>query len=322
MPDKVLVTGATGFIGRHLIERLARSRPGSKIAGTTRGLDPPYNRGLVKPHARVISVDMRRYPAVQRIISRIRPDYIFHLAAQSLPTVSWSDPWYTLETNVLGTTNLFEAIRRCRLDPAVLVACSSAEYGLVRPAELPTPETHPLRPLHPYGVSKVAQDLLAYQYFMNSGIRSIRARIFNTSGPGKTGDVLSDWTWAIVALERKGGGTLPVGNLNTRRDISDVRDQVRALDLGIDRLRYGEAYNFARSEPYKLRALLRQAIEMAQGPIRAVVSPKLLRPTDERVIWGDNRKLLRALRIHYEIPIERTISDMLEFARRRPTRTA
>ncbi len=315
MADRILVTGATGFIGAHLIEHLETSRPGSKVVGTSRSADPAHNRRAARVGASLVPLDIRRRAAVQRIVAKVRPDYIFHFAAQSLPTLSWEDPWYTLDTNVLGTTSLFEAVRTAKLDPRVFVACSSAEYGLVPAKEVPVKEDHELKPLHPYGVSKVGQDLLAYQYFANYGTKVIRGRIFNTTGPRKTGDVLSDWTQRTVELEAKGGGKLRVGNLAVKRDIADVRDQVRAFDLAVDRLKYGEAYNFARSSPYRVKALLDKLVKMAHVEIRPTVDKKLLRPTDEPVIWGDNTKMRRALRFRYKVPIEQTLEDMLEFWR-------
>lgn len=315
MADKVLVTGATGFIGAHLIELLETSRPGAKVVGTSRSADPAHNRRAAGAKAALVPLDMRRRSAVERVVHTVRPDYIFHFAAQSLPTVSWQDPWYTLETNVLGTTSLFEAVRAERLDPRIFVACSSAEYGLVPAREVPVKEQRELRPLHPYGVSKVGQDLLSYQYFANYGTKVIRGRIFNTTGPRKTGDVLSDWTERVAALEKAGGGRLRVGNLAVKRDIADVRDQVRAFDQSVDRLKYGEAYNFSRSSPYEVKDLLDMLVARAKVKVRPAVDKSLLRPTDEPVIWGDNTKMRRGLRFRYKIPIDQTIEDMLAFWR-------
>jgi len=313
--EKVLVTGATGFIGAHLIEHLGTSRPGARVTGTSRAADPAHNRRAARAKAELVALDMRKRASVERVVRKVRPDCIFHLAAQSLPTTSWEDPWYTLETNVVGTASLFEAVRSARLDPRIFVACSSAEYGLVPAGEVPVREERELKPLHPYGVSKVAQDLLAYQYFANYGTKVIRGRIFNTTGPRKTGDVLSDWTRRTVELERRGGGRLRVGNLKVMRDIADVRDQVRAFDRSVDELKYGEAYNFARSSPYRVSDLLEVLVGKARVPVRPTVDKKLLRPTDEPVIWGDSTKMRRALGFKYAIPIEKTIEDMLRFWR-------
>ncbi|HEX9708553.1 MAG TPA: GDP-mannose 4,6-dehydratase [Candidatus Thermoplasmatota archaeon] len=315
MAEKVLVTGATGFIGAHLIEHLGTSRPGARVTGTSRAADPAHNRRAARAKAELVALDMRKRASVERVVRKVRPDCIFHLAAQSLPTTSWEDPWYTLETNVVGTASLFEAVRSARLDPRIFVACSSAEYGLVPAGEVPVREERELKPLHPYGVSKVAQDLLAYQYFANYGTKVIRGRIFNTTGPRKTGDVLSDWTRRTVELERRGGGRLRVGNLKVMRDIADVRDQVRAFDRSVDELKYGEAYNFARSSPYRVSDLLEVLVGKARVPVRPTVDKKLLRPTDEPVIWGDSTKMRRALGFKYAIPIEKTIEDMLRFWR-------
>jgi len=184
---KVLITGASGFIGGFLTTLCVEA--GSSVLG----LDICQPE-VVRAGADFELCDVRDEARLSRLISSFRPDRIFHLAAQSYPTVSLTKPRETMDINAGGTINLYECLRALGIKPVVVVACSSAEYGPVANEDLPVRESHSLRPLHPYGVSKVAQDLLAAQYFANYSIPSVRIRIFNTTGPGKTGDVCSDLT--------------------------------------------------------------------------------------------------------------------------------
>ena len=176
----VLILGATGFVGSYLMERAIAA--GHAVLGTH------YNatidsRDWASYQDRLQRCDIRYREQVDVAIRRAQPDVIYLLAAQSYPALSWQVPAETLDTNVVGTANVYEAIRASGLDPVVVVACSSAQYGEVAAEDIPVRESHPMRPLHPYGVSKVATELLALQYHANAGIRSVCARIFNTTGP-------------------------------------------------------------------------------------------------------------------------------------------
>ena len=240
----ILITGAAGMVGSHLLERLHAEHPGRVLGGYFR---PTVRIEELAGRLPLAELDVRDTGAVFRLIGEQRPAQIFHLAAQSLPTVSWTDPWNTMRSNVEGTVNVFEAIKHvratldARYDPMVVVASSSAIYGAsLTPENVPIGEEVPPLPLHPYGVSKVAQDLLAFQYWRNDRIRCIRARIFNTTGPRKQNDVVSDFAARVAAIART-GGALRVGNLESRRAIMDVRDLVAALVLLAARGAPGEA---------------------------------------------------------------------------------
>ena len=182
---KSLITGAAGFMGPFLRDRCLDA--GSSVLGID--ICEPREPWIGASFERC---DVRDYDHFFKVISQFRPDRVFHLAAQSYPTVSLEKPRETVESNLCGTINLYESLRSLEMKPRVVVACSSAEYGLVASHDIPVKETHPLRPLHPYGVSKVGQDLIASQYFINYSIPTVRIRIFNTTGPGKIGDVCSD----------------------------------------------------------------------------------------------------------------------------------
>jgi nucleoside-diphosphate-sugar epimerase len=244
------------------------------------------------------------------------PDVVYHLAAQSYPTVSWEKPQMTLDTNAIGTANLFESIIKHEIDPIVIVACSSAEYGFVSEDEVPVKETHSLQPLHPYGVSKVAQDLLTYQYFKNNGIKGVRARIFNTTGPGKVKDVVSDFAKRVAECEAGKRDVMIHGNLQARRDITDVRDQVRALHA-CEKATFGDAYNLCSMKTHRIDDLLERLVKLAGGNIKTQQDRALMRPTDEPIIMGDNTKLVKKTGYKPSIPMEQTLKDTLDHWRQR-----
>jgi GDP-4-dehydro-6-deoxy-D-mannose reductase len=233
--------------------------------------------------------------------------------------VSLIEPRLTIDTNVAGTVNLYEALRAASIKPTVVVACSSAEYGPVSPDEVPVKEDHPLRPVHPYGVSKVAQDLLAAQYFANYSIPSIRIRIFNTTGPGKQGDVCSDLTRRAVEIER--GLRVPslrVGSVTKRRAIVDVRDMARALWLaGTGLCDAGDVYNVGGDRIYAVQ----EVIDIIRRRVRSTFvleqDPDLLRACDEPIIAGDITKFQNCTGWKPEIELSQTVEEMLDWWRQR-----
>lgn len=292
MTDTTLITGVCGMVGSHLGGRLVGE--GTTVVGTF--YRPTTNLGEADPRIDLREMDVRYSQHVADVIRSVRPSRIFHLAAQSYPTVSWTRPHETLDTNVQGTANIFEAVKAVRssdsgYDPVVVVACSSAQYGSsLLNSNGPTLEEAEQLPLHPYGVSKVATDLLAYQYFMSNGIRSIRARIFNTSGPRKSGDVISDFARRIAALPVE-GGELRVGALTTRRAFLHVFDLVEALIALSERGTSGAAYNISGEEVVEIGELVPMFERISDRNISPKVDSILLRPTDEPVICGDNTRI-------------------------------
>ena len=312
-----LVTGSEGFIGCFLAEHLLDL--GREVVCTYHNASELWRLEGVRDRVTLEPMDVRDADAVDGVMGRHRPSAVYHMAAKSLPAFSWEHPVLSLETNVLGTVNVMEAMGRHSPDADVLVACSSAEYGMVAEEDVPTTEDHPLLPLHPYGVSKVAQDLLAYQYHLNFGTRAFRARIYNTTGPRKEHDVLSDFVQRVVAIERGDApARLRVGNLEPRRDFTDVRDLVRALTLLVERGRPGKAYNIASGRVYRVSDLLDIILDLAKVEVEVVQDKGLMRPSDEPVIAGSNARLVEETGWLAEIPIETSIADMLEFWRSRP----
>lgn len=308
---RVLVTGAAGFMGPFLA-RLAASS-GAEVLGT--GLNGPCHEW---PEGFRFEVcDMRDDAEVMRVVSDFRPDRVFHLAAQSYPTVSLERPRETMESNVCGTVNLYESLRAAKLNAMVVVACSSAEYGPVAAKDLPVKEEHPLRPLHPYGVSKIAQDLLAALYFANYGMPSVRIRIFNTTGPSKLGDVCSDLIRRAVEIETGINTTaaLKVGNLTTRRAIIDVRDMVRALWVASEKCEPGEVYNVGSSNIFAVEELIETIRPLIKSPFTIAQHPGLIRACDEPVIAGDTTKFQQQTGWKTEIGLDQSLQDMVDWWR-------
>lgn len=311
MRDKIWVTGYGGFMGVHLVDLLESK--GDEVLATY--FRPTTDLRNSNPRGQVVECDLRDRAKVNALLAAFRPTKIFHLAAQSYPSVSWDDPWYTIETNVVGTINLFEGVRKLALDCKILNACSSAEYGFVAEDEVPVKEDHALKPLHPYGVSKVSQEMLGYQYYRNFGIKSIAVRIFNTTGPGKTNDVCSDFTKRLVEIAKgiNAEKKLRVGNLRTRRAITDVRDVIRAFDLAMDRATIGETYNLSGEKVYEVQEIVDILREQTGFDFELWQDPELLRPTDEPIIFGSSRKFQEETDWKPEIPLEKTLKDMLDY---------
>lgn len=317
---KVLVTGAGGMVGSHMVELLHSQ--GHDVLGTY--YKPTTDITELDSAISMMECDVRYYASVQKIIADFKPDQIFHLAAQSYPTVSWVRPQETMDTNINGTVNIFEAVKSVRVldgryDPMVVVACSSAEYGQTL-NEIEDPyvvETAQLKPLHPYGVSKVGQDLLSFQYFMNDHIRCIRVRIFNSTGTRKINDVTSDFTKRAVLAERSGVYTLRVGNLETKRAIMDQRDLVNGLLLLAEKGIPGEVYNISSEYCYQMKDIVTMIEEQIGHKFTIEVDSKLLRPTDERIIIGNIDKLKRDTGWRQQISMKQTIADMLDYWRKK-----
>jgi GDP-4-dehydro-6-deoxy-D-mannose reductase len=310
MRKVALVTGARGFIGSHLVKMLHAQR--WQVVGCY--LEHLSNSFPKLPGTELVQCDLRNGERVAHLLAEFKPSTVFHLAAQSFPTVSWQDPLFTMECNVSGSVNLLEAVRRMRRLPVLVAACSSAEYGNVDAKSIPVTEDHPLLPLHPYGISKVCLDLLARQYFESFGIPTVRLRLFNTTGPGKTNDAPSDFVRQLVRI-RKGlqESVVRVGNLAPRRAFLDVQDTARAFLLAAERGKAGEVYNVCGLRTYQMEQILRMAIRLAKVKPKIQQTSNLLRPADEKVIFGSTAKFRKDTGWKPVIPIEDTLKNMLDF---------
>ena len=312
-----LITGIGGMVGSHLAELLLKK--GDKVSGIY--YNSTVNIDELPEGIMLSECDVRYFKSVYDILSKHNPERIFHLAAQSLPTVSLVKPEETFEINCAGTINIFESIKLIqkqnqKYNPVVVVACSSAEYGASLTVEnTPIKEDTLLLPLHPYGASKVAQDLLAYQYYKSDKLNSIRVRIFNTTGPRKTNDVCSDFTRRAVEIESGKSSKLLVGNISTKRAITDVRDLAIALELISLDGKAGEVYNISGEKAYLISDIIEIIKKNSKARIEIEVSNELIRPTDEPIIFGDSTKLKNCTGWKQHYSIEETIIDMLAYWR-------
>ncbi len=316
---RALITGITGFVGSHMAEYLLAEQPEVEIYGIARWRSRKDNVGNIMGKFKLIECDLNDAGSVRQMMEEARPDYIFHLAAQSFVPTSWHAPVDTLTTNVIGQLNLFEAVRQTGLDPAIQIAGSSEEYGKVLPDEVPIKETNPLRPLSPYAVSKVAQDMMGYQYFHAHGLRIIRTRAFNHTGP-RRGDVFVESNFAKQVAEIEAGLQEPVmkvGNLTARRDYTDVRDIVRAYWLAVTKAEPGEVYNIAYGKSYPIQKVLDMLLEMSSVKVRVEQDPARMRPSDVEILEGDASKFRAATGWEPKIPFETSLKDILAYWRGR-----
>lgn len=321
---KVLVTGAGGMVGSHMVELLYNR--GDEVIGIWH--KNKKNVEQITLPIKFVQCDLRYAQGIDEMIMDFLPDQIYHLAAQSYPTVSWVSPSETIDVNINSTINIYEAIKKARkyiksdYDPMVVVACSSAEYGetlnqMEGRGEVYVKETAQLQPLHPYGVSKVGQDLISFQYFMNDHIRCIRARIFNSTGTRKVNDVTSDFTKRAIEAEKTGVWELRVGNLDTKRAIMDQRDLVKGLMLLADNGTAGDVYNLSSENIYQMSDIVAMIEEQIGHKLEIKVDQALIRPTDEKIIVGDVTKLKKDTGWKQDIPMKQTIADMLDYWRSR-----
>ncbi len=308
---RLLITGGSGFIGRYLC-RLALDR-GHEVVGTYLSRDELAMASRLGDAVRWEQLDLQDEARAGRLVEEVRPEGVFHLAGQAYAARAWEDPVDTFRTNVEGTVRLYEALRHHPPREGTFVASSASAYGAV--TQLPTPEETPLNPINPYGVSKACQDMLSLQYSLNYGLRIVRGRLFITTGPGKTGDALNDFAQRIVALEGTGRpGQLRVGNLATRRDISDVRDVTRAIWRVFESGRPEQPVNIGAGASVSIASIAQSLVQLARVPVSLAPDSTLFRATDEPEIRADIGRL-RALGFAPEYPLERTVTDALAYWR-------
>jgi GDP-4-dehydro-6-deoxy-D-mannose reductase len=299
------------------VELLRAEHPDERIAGIVRPGRPVPE--LLREGVRLLEADLEDAAAVEAAVAAARPDGIVHLAGQSSVHESWSNPAATLRTNVLGLLNVFEAVRRRRFEPRVLVVGSAEEYGAVDPDAPPLTEDAPLRPHSPYAVSKVAQGYLALQYALARDLPVIRTRTFPHTGPGR-GEAFAESSFARQIAEVEAGRRRPVlavGNLDAVRDFTDVRDVVRAYRALLDRGTAGEVYNVCSGRGRSIGDILRGLLEIACAHVDLQVDRERLRPSDLPSLVGDPRKVREATGWEPRIPLETTLRDLLDHWRER-----
>jgi len=313
---KILITGITGFAGSHLAEYLLNKKD-IEIFGVERWRSKTENIDHIKDKIKVYECDVRDASSVQRLIDQIRPEKIFHLAAQSFVPTSWHAPSETLSTNILGELNIFEAVRRLDINPFIQIAGSSEEYGLVAKKDIPITEDTPLKPLSPYAVSKVGQDLLAYQYYKSYKLNVVRTRAFNHTGP-RRGEpfVCSNFAKQIALIENKlQEPVIYVGSLSAIRDFTDVRDVVEAYWLSLEKGKPGEVYNIASGRGYSMQEVLDILFSFTKVKIKVKQDEKRMRPSDVPVLIGDYAKFQKLTGWKPDILFKKTLEDLLNYWR-------
>ncbi len=305
---RILITGAAGFVGRHLVDYLAHARPTGELYGTS--LTHISADSRISYH----QIDLKDRQAVQDLLTQVKPDRIFHLAAQSSPRQSFDDPWETLENNIRIQLNLIQACLETSQKPSMLVVSSAEIY---RDSDTLIGEDHPFGPTSPYGVSKIAQDMLALQYFQTHHLPILRTRPFNHIGPGQDERfVIADFAMQIAQIE---AGHKPpiiaVGNLAARRDFSDVRDVVRAYDLVMEHGRPGEVYNVASGTAHSIQEMLDHLLSLTATRIEVRIDPERFRPVDPAVKRGDTGRLRQATGWEPQISVQQTLLDILNECR-------
>ena len=308
---KCFITGCEGFIGANLADFLIKKD--LQVHGMVYA--DASNIKHLGSKLKLHQCDLRDKQKVNSIITAIKPDYIFHLAAQSFVSVSWEDPEQTLMTNVMGTFNLMESVRKAGINPVIVIVGSSSIYGPREKKEMPLHEDDGFQPTSMYSVSKVSEDMLGYFYEKVYGMKVIRVRPFNMTGPGKIGDACSDFSKTIVEIEKGLKNVIEVGNLETTRDFTDGRDAVNAFWLLAEKGKVGEVYNLCSGKGYQMSWILEKFISLSKNKIKYRVVREKVRPYDDPIYIGDNAKL-RRLGWKQQIPMEKTLNDMLEYWRK------
>jgi len=336
--EKILITGANGFIGSYLVDFCLQK--GYEICGVERlnqtyknlfhytngkttfsndekldffGDDirlPTFNKKLI-----LLECDIKNASRMEKIINQFKPNLLFHFAAQPYIIPSWEDPVGTIETNVIGTINVFEPIKKNKLQTRVILACTSAEYDTSTQPNRPLKESDPLLAVHPYGISKIAAELLARQYYINFGIETINLRFFNQTGIRRVNDAPSDFVRRVAEIElEQSDPIIQVGNLNPYRDFTDIKDSINAIWLAAIEGKPGEIYNICSNKKIQIRKLLNIILSFSKEKIKVVENfPEKLRKVDEDIIIGDNSKIKEELGWQPTIPIETTLKEMFNY---------
>ncbi len=306
---RALITGIAGFVGSHLAEAI-QVETDWEVWGAVIG---SVERANAISGAKMLTTDLREPDQARVLVETARPDVVFHLAAQAFVPLSWADPWGTYETNIRSQLNLLDVLSRLSSTARVLIVSSNEVYGYARAEDLPLNENAPLRPNNPYSVSKLAQDFMGLQYFLDRQMPIIRVRPFNHIGPRQNERfVAPSFAKQIVEIER--GGREPVlrlGNMAAQRDFSDVRDIVRAYILAIKQGEPGEVYNIGTGRAHSVREML--DIMLAHSPVRITeeTDSAKFRPSDTPISYADPAKFKRQTGWEPRFSFEQTCVDIL-----------
>jgi GDP-4-dehydro-6-deoxy-D-mannose reductase len=296
---RVLVTGSKGFVAQWLVRHL-ESQGDRVVGGST-------------------EIDVTDAAALTEAITGAAPDAICHLAAQSSVGASWAGPAATYQVNTLGALHVVEGALACSRPPRVLLISSAEVYGRVRAEDLPLREDRPFAPVSPYAASKAAAELIGLQAWLGRGLEVVRARPFNHTGPGQRADfVVPALAKQIAEAAATGSRVLETGNLTARRDITDVRDVVRAYRELLERGTPGDVYNVCRGDVVSIAEVTRRLLTLAGLDLEIAVDPARVRPVDVPELRGDPSRLHAATGWVPEVPLDDTLADVLAFWQRRP----
>lgn len=315
---KILITGITGFVGSHLASHLL-SEKSYDIIGTYRSELDTTSREQIDKNITLKKVDLNNEEAVEKLLRETKPDVIFHLAAQASPAKSFAIPVETLTNNIVAEFSLLNSLRKLELRDTRVVVISSAEiYGVLTPHDIPVDEETPFRPATPYAVSKLAQDFLSYQHFLAYNMDIVRLRPYNHIGPGqKEGYVVTDFAKQIAEIEKgKKEETISVGNLQAKRDFTDVRDIVKAYTLAMEKGESGEVYNIGSGKSRKIEDILHTLLSFSSKKISVTIDQSRFRPIDVPEIRCDSSKFNKITGWEPEIPFEKTLEDILDYWRK------
>lgn len=309
----ILITGITGFSGSHLAEHLLNK--GNTIYGLSRGRYQQYNNiSDIKDKITLIEGDLSDIHSLKYCLEDCQPDIIYNLGAMTSVPLSWRSPKVTIDTNTLGTLNILESVRTSNINPTVVIVGTSEEYGKVYPDEVPIKETNQLRPLSPYGVSKVASDLLGYQYNKSYGIRTIRIRPFNIIGVrGGEEIVTANFAIQLKRIKDKKQKYLKIGNLESIRDFLDTKDLCRAYEICIDNCKYGDVYNVCTGVGYKIRELAQKMIDISGLDVDLKQEDNRIRPSDVDNLIGDCNKFKNKTGWKPEITLDESLEKVIKY---------
>ena len=318
---KALITGISGFAGSFLAPLLLEESfavYGTHIMGDVKSLDQ------IKKDLHLEKLNLLNKKDTEKYISKINPDVVFHLAALTSPSESFNDPAGIFTNNITAQINVLEAIRHANINPRILIVSSAEVYGVVSKEDLPLSESAPLKPGNPYAVSKIAQDYLGLQYYLSYKMDIVRVRPFNHVGPRQTPRfVISAFAKQIAEIEanlpagRQGKTTpvLKVGNLDSKKDFTDVRDMLKAYLALIEKGKSGEVYNAGSGKSHKIEEILDKLLSLSTVKIDIEIDPSRLHPNDVPDIYSDNSKILEETGWKAEIPLEKTLKDTLDYFR-------
>lgn len=312
---RILITGAGGFVGNHLANYLGEAHPQATLYGTTLMPGETVNPAISIEQ----QIDLKDFEQLRLLLTDSKPDVIYHLAAQAFVPRSFIDPWETLENNIRAQVNILLACLQLQLRPRILIVSSAEIYGAVAADQLPLTEDAAIRPTNPYSVSKVAQDMLGLQYYLSHDMPIMRARPFNHIGPGQNPRFVAP-AFALQIAKIEANQQEPVifvGNLEAKRDFTDVRDIVRAYQLIARDGQPGHAYNVASGKACSIRQLLEVLLGLTNRQIDVRIDPARLRPVDIGEIRGNASKLSEDTGWQPTITLEQTLQDVLADCRQR-----